>query len=79
MKTNSRWPCFYKCWNKGIGTNKTLEVIGETINGKQPDLVIMDINMSDLTGIETTYKQLKKQNPNFNTFDFRVLQYEKYF
>lgn len=25
------------------------------------------------------YKMLKKQNPEFNTFDFRVLQYQKYF
>ncbi|WP_136481846.1 uracil-DNA glycosylase family protein [Cognatitamlana onchidii] len=25
------------------------------------------------------YKQLKAKNPNFNTFDFRVLQYREYF
>jgi len=25
------------------------------------------------------YKELKQQNPNFNTFDFRVLQYKKHF
>lgn len=25
------------------------------------------------------YKTLKQQNPNFNTFDFRVLQYEEHF
>jgi G:T/U-mismatch repair DNA glycosylase len=24
------------------------------------------------------YQQLKKRNPNFNTFDFRILQYENY-
>ena len=30
-------------------------------------------------GSNPLYKQLKQQNPNFNTFDFRVLQYKKYF
>jgi len=30
-------------------------------------------------GSMEAYKVLKQQNPNFNTFDFRVLQYEKYF
>ena len=25
------------------------------------------------------YKDLKKQNPKFNTIDFRVLQYRKFF
>lgn len=29
-------------------------------------------------GSNLEYKLLKKQNPNFNTFDFRVLQYQKY-
>ena len=30
-------------------------------------------------GSNTEYKLLKKQNPKFNTFDFRVLQYKKFF
>jgi len=30
-------------------------------------------------GSNPEYKLLKQQNPDFNTFDFRVLQYEKYF
>jgi hypoxanthine-DNA glycosylase len=30
-------------------------------------------------GSNPHYKFLKKQNPNFNTFDFRVLQYKKFF
>lgn len=30
-------------------------------------------------GSNPAYKLLKQQNPKFNTFDFRVLQYEKYF
>ncbi len=30
-------------------------------------------------GSNPQYKLLKKQNPNFNTFDFRVLQYKKFF
>ena len=30
-------------------------------------------------GSNPLYKLLKKKNPKFNTFDFRVLQYEKYF
>lgn len=30
-------------------------------------------------GSNPKYKLLKKQNPNFNTFDFRVLQYKKFF
>lgn len=30
-------------------------------------------------GSNTEYKRLKKQNPNFNTIDFRVLQYQKFF
>lgn len=29
-------------------------------------------------GSNPEYKILKKQNPNFNTFDFRVLQYQKF-
>jgi len=30
-------------------------------------------------GSNPEYKLLKKQNPKFNTFDFRVLQYKKFF
>ena len=30
-------------------------------------------------GSNAHYKYLKKQNPKFNTFDFRVLQYKKFF
>jgi G:T/U-mismatch repair DNA glycosylase len=30
-------------------------------------------------GSMDVYKALKQQNPNFNTFDFRVLQYKEYF
>jgi len=30
-------------------------------------------------GSNPQYKLLKQQNPKFNTFDFRVLQYEKFF
>jgi len=30
-------------------------------------------------GSNPQYKLLKQQNPKFNTFDFRVLQYKKYF
>jgi G:T/U-mismatch repair DNA glycosylase len=30
-------------------------------------------------GSMDNYKQLKQQNPKFNTIDFRVLQYKKYF
>lgn len=30
-------------------------------------------------GSNPQYKLLKKQNPNFNTFDFRVLQYKRFF
>ena len=30
-------------------------------------------------GSNPEYKMIKKQNPKFNTFDFRVLQYKKYF
>ena len=30
-------------------------------------------------GSNPLYKLLKKKNPKFNTFDFRVLQYQKYF
>ena len=30
-------------------------------------------------GSNPQYQQLKKQNPKFNTFDFRVLQYKKFF
>ena len=30
-------------------------------------------------GSNPQYKLLKKQNPKFNTFDFRVLQYKKFF
>jgi len=30
-------------------------------------------------GSNPQYKLLKQQNPNFNTFDFRVLQYKKFF
>ncbi|NLP59109.1 uracil-DNA glycosylase family protein [Lutibacter sp. B1] len=30
-------------------------------------------------GSNLQYKLIKKQNPKFNTFDFRVMQYKKYF
>lgn len=30
-------------------------------------------------GSNSQYQHLKKQNPKFNTFDFRVLQYKKFF
>lgn len=30
-------------------------------------------------GSNSHYKEMKQKNPNFNTFDYRVMQYKKYF
>lgn len=51
-----------------------IEVIGEADNGrdavkiafeKKPDIIIMDIAMRDMNGIEAT-RQIKKENPDIN-------------
>lgn len=50
--------------------NRTLKVISLTAPTGTANRAV---------GSNLEYKLLKKQNPNFNTFDFRVLQYKKFF
>ena len=42
-------------------------------------LEIIQEYKSDNTALKEQIKDLKKQNPKFNTIDFRVLQYRKFF
>jgi DNA-binding NarL/FixJ family response regulator len=55
-----------------VGNDDHLEVIGEAGNGEtalqlvrdlRPDVVVMDINMPDMNGIETTW-QMKSEFPH---------------
>lgn len=53
--------------------------INDTRNIKVVSLTAPSGSANRAIGSNFQYKLLKQQNPNFNTFDFRVLQYKKYF
>jgi len=58
--------------------NKLLEV-----NSKQRIIKTVSLTSSSgaaniSIGSNPLYKQLKASNPKFNTFDFRILQYQEY-
>ena len=53
---------------------------------KEPTRVIRTVSLTSGSGAANIsisrmalYKQLKASNPNFNTFDFRVMQYKEFF
>ena len=50
--------------------NRTIKVISLTAPSGAANRAV---------GSNPQYKLLKQENPNFNTFDFRVLQYKKFF
>lgn len=67
-------------------SDQHLEVIGEVSNGedavkeallKNPEIIIMDINMSGMDGIEAT-KQIKKQNPEIKILLLTMYSDEAY-
>ncbi|WP_142783860.1 uracil-DNA glycosylase family protein [Changchengzhania lutea] len=52
----------------------------------KPERIIKTVSLTSGSGAANIsisriplYKQLKAQNPNFNTFDFRVMQYREFF
>lgn len=53
-----------------INDNRNIKVVSLTAPSGSANRAI---------GSNNQYKLLKQQNPNFNTFDFRVLQYSAYF
>jgi hypothetical protein len=54
-----------------------LEVEGRII--KTVSLTSASGSANRAIGSMSLYKQLKNSNPDFNTFDFRVMQYREYF
>ncbi|MCB0463322.1 MAG: uracil-DNA glycosylase family protein [Flavobacteriaceae bacterium] len=51
-------------------SNRTIKTVSLTSGSGAANISISKIPL---------YKQLKAKNPNFNTFDFRVMQYSEYF
>ncbi|MCT4629414.1 uracil-DNA glycosylase family protein [Winogradskyella sp.] len=64
------------------------ELVSESEKAKidEPKRIIKTVSLTSGSGAANIsisrlplYKQLKAKNPNFNTFDFRVMQYSEYF
>jgi len=69
-----------------LSVSPDLEVIGEALNGHQaikkakslkPDIVIMDISMPDLNGIDATL-QIKKMDPHIKIIIFSMYSNREY-
>ena len=70
-----------------LGADPELQIIGEAENGAQalrltdelaPDLVLMDISMPDMNGIEATRK-IKEQAPNVTVLALTMHEDDQYF
>ena len=77
---------FCECLRRMLDEQPAMEVIGEADNGRDavqlalelaPDLVIMDISMPDLNGIEAVSQILKKK-PNIKVICLSMHDDEKY-
>lgn len=69
-----------------LGARKNIEVVGEAANGKEalaksrllsPDIVLMDINMPEMSGLEAT-KQLLKAMPQVKVLAFTMHDDKEY-
>ena len=70
-----------------LGADPELQIVGEAENGAQalrltdelaPDVVLMDISMPDMNGIEATRK-IKEQNPNVVVLALTMHEDDQYF
>ncbi|MCU0503083.1 MAG: response regulator transcription factor [Anaerolineae bacterium] len=70
-----------------LGADPELQIVGEADNGAQalrlagelaPDVVLMDISMPDMNGIEATRK-IKEQNPNVVVLALTMHEDDQYF
>lgn len=66
-------------------TPKIHQFILPSSSAKQPERLIKTVSLTSSSGAANIsigsnplYKQLKAKNPDFNTFDFRVLQYREF-
>lgn len=70
-----------------LETETDLEIVGEANSGQEalqlteklaPDIVIMDISLPDISGIETT-RQLKQANPTVHVVALTIHEDQQYF
>jgi DNA-binding NarL/FixJ family response regulator len=69
-----------------LSSEKNIEIIGEASSGeeavelvreKQPDIVLMDIRLPKMSGIETT-RAIKNENPNVSVIILSMYDFEMY-
>lgn len=56
-------------WSSAVETSRIIKTVSLTSSSGAANISI---------GSNPLYKQLKAKNPNFNTFDFRVMQYQEF-
>ncbi len=81
---------FFRRYLKKTGTDIRLKIVSNTsprihqfiLDGrviKTVSLIAPSGAANISIGSSELYKEIKKKNPEFNTFDFRVLQYKEFF
>ncbi|SEA14899.1 DNA-binding response regulator, NarL/FixJ family, contains REC and HTH domains [Thalassobacillus cyri] len=70
-----------------LGMAEDILVVGEAVNGKQaleivegadPDIILMDINIPDINGIEVT-RMIKKDHPHVKVLVLTMYNHDEYF